>query len=166
MFSQLVSGEFPLHEYFFEPLPLPCPLFSGNDKQNETQTPKLELWEFISSLCQNFTKLETSGLKEISLRKHPFLLALRRWGRFARRNLLAKRPRRRRVRRNGCFRGLKGNLLSYSQCLVKFGLSCCQCGLVRFFFCFCSVYFAKLSPLILCITCHACQQVRLTLAVY
>ena len=33
-----------------------------------------------------------------SLRKHPFLLALRRWGRFA---------RRRRARRNGCFRRLK-----------------------------------------------------------
>ena len=36
----------------------------------------------------------------ISLRKHPFLLALRRWGRFA------KRPKRRRARRNGCFRRL------------------------------------------------------------
>ena len=36
----------------------------------------------------------------ISLRKHPFLLALRRWGRFA------KRPQRRRGRRNGCFRRL------------------------------------------------------------
>ena len=35
-----------------------------------------------------------------SLRKHPFLLALCRWGRFA------KRPQRRRARRNGCFRGL------------------------------------------------------------
>ena len=35
-----------------------------------------------------------------SLRKHPFLLALRRWGRFARR----KRPQRRRAKRNGCFR--------------------------------------------------------------
>ena len=35
-----------------------------------------------------------------SLRKHPFLLALRRWGRFA------KRPQRRRARRNGCFRRL------------------------------------------------------------
>ena len=31
--------------------------------------------------------------------KHPFLLALRRWGRFA-------RPQRRRARRNGCFRRL------------------------------------------------------------
>ena len=36
-----------------------------------------------------------------SLRKHPFLLALRLWGRFARRN--AKRSRWRRARRNGCF---------------------------------------------------------------
>ena len=35
-----------------------------------------------------------------SLRKHPFLLALRRWERFARR----KRPQRRTARRNGCFR--------------------------------------------------------------
>ena len=41
-----------------------------------------------------------------SLRKHPFLLALRRWGRFARRNLRAKRPQRRRARRKGCFRRL------------------------------------------------------------
>ena len=32
-----------------------------------------------------------------SLRQQPFLLALRRWGRFA------KRPQRRRARRNGCF---------------------------------------------------------------
>ena len=36
-----------------------------------------------------------------SLRKHPFLLALRRWGRFA------KRPRWQRARRNGCFRRLR-----------------------------------------------------------
>ena len=37
-----------------------------------------------------------------SLRQHPFLLALCRWGRFLR----AKRPQRRRARRNGCFRRL------------------------------------------------------------
>ena len=37
----------------------------------------------------------------LSLRKHPFLLALRRWERFR-----AKRPQRRRARRNGCFRRL------------------------------------------------------------
>ena len=37
-----------------------------------------------------------------SLRKHPFLFALRRCGHFAR-----KRPQRRRARRNGCFRRLK-----------------------------------------------------------
>ena len=43
-----------------------------------------------------------------SLRKHPFLLTLRCWGRFARRKtfLRAKRPQRRRARRNGCFRRL------------------------------------------------------------
>ena len=35
---------------------------------------------------------ELAGLQSGSLRKHPFLLALRRWGRFA--------------RRNGCFRRL------------------------------------------------------------
>ena len=29
----------------------------------------------------------------ISLRKHPFLHALRHWGRFVRRNVCAKRPR-------------------------------------------------------------------------
>ena len=39
---------------------------------------------------------------QCSLRKHPFLLALRRRGRFLR----AKRPHRRRARRNGCFRRL------------------------------------------------------------
>ena len=46
--------------------------------------------------------------QECSLRKHPFLLALRRWGLFARRNkfLRAKRPQRRRARRNGFFRRL------------------------------------------------------------
>ena len=41
-----------------------------------------------------------------SLRKHPFLLALRRWGRFA------KRPQRRRARRNGCFRRLFSSYLT------------------------------------------------------
>ena len=45
--------------------------------------------------------------KIISQRKHPFLLALRRLGRFARR----KRPRRRRATRNGCFRRLQDNCL-------------------------------------------------------
>ena len=40
-----------------------------------------------------------------SLRKHPFLLALRCRGRFARRKR-ANRPHRRRARRNGCFRRL------------------------------------------------------------
>ena len=40
------------------------------------------------------------GKYTVSLRKHPFLLALRRRGRFA------KRPHRRRARRNGCFRRL------------------------------------------------------------
>ena len=41
--------------------------------------------------------------KWVSLRKHPFLLALRRWGRFARR----KRPQLQRARRNGCCRRLQ-----------------------------------------------------------
>ena len=43
--------------------------------------------------------------QECSLRKHPLLLALRRWGLFPRRNkfLRAKRPQRRRARRNGFF---------------------------------------------------------------
>ena len=43
----------------------------------------------------------------ISLRKHPFLLALRRWERFA------KRPQRRRARRNGCFRRLRLHQILY-----------------------------------------------------
>ena len=42
------------------------------------------------------------------LRKHPFLLALRRWGRFAR---FAKRPQRQRARRNEGFRRLSYTLL-------------------------------------------------------
>ena len=45
-------------------------------------------------------KPKTTLWKKGSLRKHPFLLALCRWGRFA------KRPQRRRARRSGCFRRL------------------------------------------------------------
>ena len=62
-----------------------------------------------TAVGENAAPNERRVLKEDSLRKHPFLLALRRWERFARRNvfLLAKRPRRRRTRRNGCFRRLK-----------------------------------------------------------
>ena len=41
-----------------------------------------------------------TGYKTPSLRKHPFLLALR----------LAKRPQRRRARRNGCFRRLQDSI--------------------------------------------------------
>ena len=51
-------------------------------------------------------------LPPCSLRKHPFLLALRRRGRFARRNLRAKHPHRRRARRNGCFCRLAPLLIS------------------------------------------------------
>ena len=53
----------------------------------------------------------------ISLRKHPFILALRRSGHFARRNvtfLRAKRPERRRARINGCFRRLQMDPLTSS----------------------------------------------------
>ena len=53
----------------------------------------------------------------ISLRKHPFILAPRRWGRFARRNvtlLHAKRPQRRRARINGRFRRLQMDPLTSS----------------------------------------------------
>ena len=46
-----------------------------------------------------------------SLRKHPFLLALRRWGRFVSFRFRAKRPQRRRARRNGCFRRLAAETL-------------------------------------------------------
>ena len=44
----------------------------------------------------------------LSLRKHPFLIALRRWGRFARR-------KRRRARRNGCFRRLHVTVLQINK---------------------------------------------------
>ena len=49
--------------------------------------------------------MERTGINtaEHSLRKHPFLHALRRWGRSGR-FLRAKGPQRRRARRNGCFR--------------------------------------------------------------
>ena len=58
-----------------------------------------------SVCCQKIHhhKLRVLLLVAVSLRKHPFLFALRRWGRFARRT---KRPQRRRARRNGCFRRL------------------------------------------------------------
>ena len=55
---------------------------------------------------------------DISLRKHPFLLDLGRWGRLARRNitlLRAKRPQLRRARRNGCFR----RLCRYSSWIIE-----------------------------------------------
>ena len=46
-------------------------------------------------------------LKNLSSpRKQPFLLALSRWGRFAR-LFLVRRPQRRRARRNGCFRRIE-----------------------------------------------------------
>ena len=54
---------------------------------------------WISSLASSSV---VWSIKCSSLRKHPFLPALRRWGRF----LLSKRSQRRRVRRNGCFRRL------------------------------------------------------------
>ena len=50
-----------------------------------------------------------------SLRKHPFVLALRRQGRFAR----GKRPQRRRARTNGCFRRLLDTVICKKQ-LPKF----------------------------------------------
>ena len=50
------------------------------------------IWRIFNLEIQNVS---------LSLRKHPFLLALRRWGHRA------KRPQRRRARRNGCFRRLR-----------------------------------------------------------
>ena len=62
-----------------------------------------QLMSIQAVLDQVFTnnRQPSKALKFSSLRKHPFLLALRRWGRFA------KRPQRRRARRNGSFRRLK-----------------------------------------------------------
>ena len=48
-------------------------------------------------ICRDIITVTLKGPCAASLRKHPFLLALRRRGRFA---------RRRRARRNGCFRRL------------------------------------------------------------
>ena len=50
-------------------------------------------WQRIDFDCK-------TDLSNYSLRKHPILLAVRCWGRFA------KRPQRGRARRNGCFRRL------------------------------------------------------------
>ena len=57
-------------------------------------------WGSGDDLAWSRTHTQRAGPTRYSLRKHPFLLALRRWGRFA------KRPQRRRARRNGCFRRL------------------------------------------------------------
>ena len=68
--------------------------------------------EFLSP---SHTKVSMNRLYHYSLeravnsspRKHPFLLALRRWGRFA------KLPQRRRARRNGFFRRLSIALVNF-----------------------------------------------------
>ena len=84
----------------------------------------ISLFMFLNSSSRSIFSLAiSSGYFRVAgnLRKHPFLLALRRRGRFARRNVVpilrAKRPHRRRARRNGSFRRLGGgvsneNLLS------------------------------------------------------
>ena len=51
-------------------------------------------------------------VKMFSLRKHPFLLALRPLGTFR-----AKRPQRRRARRNGCFRRLENAQFKSTLCI-------------------------------------------------
>ena len=61
------------------------------------------------------------SLCNTSLPKHSLLLALRRRGRFARRN--AKRPYRRRARRNGCFRMLVQYSLSQNSNKITFSLT-------------------------------------------
>ena len=60
------------------------------------KTPNKALFCLVLSCLKRYCDIN-------SLRKHSFLLALRRWKRFARR----KRPQRRRARRNGCFRRLR-----------------------------------------------------------
>ena len=85
---------------------------------------------------QNKSKPSTASPNLYSLRKHPFLLALRRWGRFARRNetslaasqilvpdreingFSASGESARRARRNGCFRRLKFEYTSTSSVLI------------------------------------------------
>ena len=56
-----------------------------------------------------------------SLRKDPFLHALRRWGRFARNVSAAKR---RRARRNGCFRRLRNEQKSVMHNFFLTGSRC------------------------------------------
>ena len=56
-------------------------------------------WEKAGKLIRNLYLFSS----EFSLRKHPFLLALRRRGNAL---IVAKRPYRRRAGRNGCFRRL------------------------------------------------------------
>ena len=67
----------------------------------------LQLTALLQSSNDDDDDDEVSGnivINSISLRKHPFLLALCRWRRFL--FLHTKRPQWRRVRRNGCFRRL------------------------------------------------------------
>ena len=67
----------------------------------------LQLTALLQSSNDDDDNDEVSGnivINSIRLRKHPFLLALCRWGRFL--FLHTTRPQWRRVRRNGCFRRL------------------------------------------------------------
>ena len=70
-----------------------------------------------------------------SLRKHPFLLALRRWGRFARRKRQTKRPHRRRAKRNGCFRRLD----KFTYKILATNLGACKTNLLYHLYITCEV---------------------------
>ena len=65
------------------PSPAPSPKISS------PFTPKAGLILGLKGRARKFilTREVLKCLEEVSLRKHPFLLALRRWGRFARRNV-------------------------------------------------------------------------------
>ena len=69
-------------------------------KKNKTQFQQCTKYGVIGNWTLEYRYQRRLSMHLFSRRKHPFLLALRRWGRFA------KRPQRRRAGRNGCFRRL------------------------------------------------------------
>ena len=69
-------------------------------KKNKTQFQQCTKYGAIGNWTLEYRYQRRLSMHLFSRRKHPFLLALRRWGRFA------KHPQRRRAGRNGCFRRL------------------------------------------------------------
>ena len=66
-------------------------------KKNKTQFQQCTKYGAIGNWTLEYRYQRGLSMHLFSRRKHPLLLALRRWGRFA------KHPQRRRAGRNGCF---------------------------------------------------------------